>query len=215
MTSSHVIRQSRCAATLLALWVVCVVGLLGAAGPAWAQPGGGSQKAKINAVVPSWNIDARASRIGFATQWAGRPVTGAFGQWSGTIAFDPANLAASKAVILIQTGSAVTGVKEPDDNLGGADWFDVRRFPTARYETTRITSLGGNKYRAEGLLTIKGVAYRLALPFTLSITGNVATMTGQATLNRMVLKLGLESDADAQWVARDTNLAISVRATRR
>jgi cytochrome b561 len=163
----------------------------------------------------SWTIDARQSRIGFATQWAGQPVTGQFNQWSGEIAFDPANLAASKAIILIQTGSAITGVKEPDDNLGGQDWFDVRRFPTARYETTRIRSVGGGNYVADGLLTIKGVAYRLALPFSLTINGKVATMKAQASVDRMVLKLGLESDAGAQWVARETKLTISVRATQK
>ena len=62
---------------------------------------------------------------------------------------------------------------------------------------------------------MKGVTYRLALPFTLSIVGNVATMTGQATLDRMILKLGIESDSRAEWVARETVVNVSVRATRR
>jgi polyisoprenoid-binding protein YceI len=68
---------------------------------------------------------------------------------------------------------------------------------------------------AEGNLTMKGVTYRLALPFTLAITGNVATMTGQATLDRMTLRLGLESDASAEWVARETVVNVAVRATKR
>jgi polyisoprenoid-binding protein YceI len=163
----------------------------------------------------SWVIDARQSRIGFSTRWAGEAVNGNFRQWAGDIKFDPANLAGSKAVIMIQTGSALTGMKEPDDNLGGSDWLDTRRFPTARYETTAIRSLGGNRYVADGLLTIKGVAYRLALPFNVTIAGNVATMTGQATLDRMTLKLGLESDSSAEWVARETVVNVAVRATRR
>ncbi len=176
----------------------------------------GALKAKASATnVAAWNIDARQSRIGFSTRWAGQAVTGNFRQWSGDIKFDPANLAASKAIITIQTGSALTGMKEPDDNIGGSDWLDARRFPAARYETTAFRSLGGNRYVADGLLTMKGVSYRLALPFTLTISGNVATMTGQATLDRMTLKLGLESDASAEWVARETVVNIAVRATRR
>ncbi len=165
--------------------------------------------------VASWVIDARQSRIGFSTRWAGEAVNGNFRQWTGDIKFDPTNLAGSKAVIMIQTGSALTGMKEPDDNLGGSDWLDTRRFPTARYETTAIRSLGGNRYVADGLLTIKGVGYRLALPFNVTIAGNVATMTGQATLDRMTLKLGLESDSSAEWVARETVVNVAVRATRR
>jgi polyisoprenoid-binding protein YceI len=174
-------------------------------------------KARAAAPVSAapWLIDARQSRIGFSTRWAGQAVNGTFRQWSGDIKFDPANLAGSKAIITIQTSSALTGMKEPDENIGGGDWLDVRRFPTARYETTAIRSLGGNRYVADGALTIKGVMYRLALPFTVTIVGNVATMTGQASVDRMTLKLGLESDASAEWVARDTVINVSVRATRR
>jgi polyisoprenoid-binding protein YceI len=172
-------------------------------------------KAKAATTAPAWTIDARQSRIAFATRWAGQAVNGNFRQWTGDIKFDPNNLAGSKAIILVQTGSGITGMKEPDDNLGGEDWFNARRFPTARYETTAIRSVGGNRYVADGMLTMKGVAYRLALPFTVSITGNVATMTGQATVDRMTLRLGLESDASAEWVARETIVTVAVRATRR
>jgi polyisoprenoid-binding protein YceI len=167
------------------------------------------------AAPPAWTIDARQSRIGFSTRWAGQAVNGTFRQWTGDIKFDPTNLPASKAIILVQTGSALTGIKEPDDNLSGEDWFNAARFPTARYETTAIRNVGPNRYVAEGMLTVKGVAYRLALPFTLTIAGNVATMSGQATLDRNTLKLGLESDAGAQWVARETVVNVAVRATRR
>lgn len=180
----------------------------------YAQPAPVKAKSKTVS-IPSWAIDARQSRIGFSTRWVGEAVNGSFGQWTGDIRFDPRNLAASKAVILIQTGSARTGAKEPDENLGGSDWFDARRFPTARYETTAIRAAGPGRYVADGLLTIKGVSYRLSLPFALTLTGNNATMTGQATLDRMTIKLGLESDAGAEWVARETVVNVAVRATRR
>jgi polyisoprenoid-binding protein YceI len=172
-------------------------------------------KATSAIAAPAWTIDARQSRLGFTTRWAGQNVNGTFRQWSGDIKFDPNNLAGSKAIILVQTGSALTGMKEPDENLGREDWFHVRRFPTARYETTAIRSVGAGRYVADGFLTMKGVTYRLALPFSLSINGNVATMSGQATLDRMTLQLGLESDAAAEWVARETVVNVAVRATRR
>ena len=181
----------------------------------YAQTPTVKSKAKAASSAPAWTIDARQSQLGFSTRWAGDAVNGTFRQWTGDIRFDPANLAASKAIITIQTASASTGVKEPDDNIGGGDWLDVRRFPVARYETMSFRSVGVNRYVADGRLTMKGVTYRLALPFTLSIVGNVATMTGQATLDRMILKLGIESDSRAEWVARETVVNVSVRATRR
>jgi cytochrome b561 len=113
------------------------------------------------------------------------------------------------------TGSALTGVKEPDDNLATADWFDARKFPTARYVTQSIRSVGPGRYVADGVLTVKGMNYRVPLPFTVAISGNVATMTGQVKLDRIALKLGLESDAGAEWVARETVVNVAVRATRK
>jgi polyisoprenoid-binding protein YceI len=197
---------------ILTAGLACGIALVAASsGQAQTAP----TSAKAARAAPTWNIDARQSRIGFSTRWAGEAVNGTFGQWTGDIKFDPSNLAASKAIITIQTGSGRTGQKEPDDNLGLEDWFNTRRFPTARFETTAIRAAGPGRYIADGLLTIKGVSYRLSLPFALSITGNVATMTGQATLDRMTIKLGLESDSGAEWVARETVVNVAVRATRR
>jgi cytochrome b561 len=172
-------------------------------------------KAAAAATAPVWTVDPAGSRLGFATRWAGQAVNGQFRQWSADIRFDPARLAQSKAVVIVQTGSAQTGMREPDDNLPGEDFFAVRRFPTARYETTAIRALGGNRYEADGLLTIKGVAYRLRLPFTLDIAGNVATMNGRSTLDRMTVRMGVESDSSAEWVAREVTINVAVRATRR
>ncbi len=191
-----------------------LVAVASTASPAFAQTPAVKAKAASAKTAQSWTIDPRQSRIAFSTRWAGQAVNGTFGQWSGTINFDPANLAASKAVVQIQTGSARTGMKEPDDNLSSADWFDARRFPTARYETTAIRATAPGRFVADGLLTIKGVSYRLSLPFTVAITGNTASMSGQATLDRMTLKLGMESDSDAEWVARETLVTVSVRATK-
>ncbi|MCE2890543.1 MAG: YceI family protein [Hyphomonadaceae bacterium] len=180
-----------------------------------AQTAKKAPASKLAAPAAGWTIDARQSRIAFATKWAGNGVNGTFRQWSGDIKFDPNNLAGSQAVITIMTGSALTGVKEPDDNLATPDWFDARKFPTARYVTQSIRSVGPGRYVADGVLTVKGMNYRVPLPFTVAISGNVATMTGQVKLDRLALKLGLESDAGAEWVARETVVNVAVRATRK
>jgi polyisoprenoid-binding protein YceI len=191
--------------------------LLAAAFPAVAQapPAKAPAKAAPAAAAPQWVVVPGQSRIAFSTRWAGQAVNGTFRQWAADIRFDPARLAASKAIVTVQTGSAATGMKDPDDNLPSADFFNVRQFPAARYETSAIRSLGGNRYVADGTLTLKGVAYRLALPFTLTIQGNNAVMSGQATLDRIALRLGVDSDSSAEWVAREVTLNVQVRATRR
>ena len=100
------------------------------------------------------------------------------------------------------------------ENLPLADWFNVRQFPVARFEATNFRSAGGNNYVATGTLNIKGVRYNLALPFSLNINGNVATMDARTTLDRINLKIGLDSDASAEWVARQVQVNIHIVATR-
>jgi cytochrome b561 len=198
---------------MLKVFTVAALALAGLAAPLAlvdAQPAKKALASKKAAA--GWTIDARQSRIAFSTKWAGNTINGAFRQWSGDIRFDPNNLPGSQAAITVLTGSALTGVQEPDDNLANSDWFDARKFPTARYVTQSIRSVGPGRYVADGVLTVKGMNYRVPLPFTATISGKIATMTGQVKLDRIALKLGLESDADAEWVARETIVNVTVRA---
>jgi polyisoprenoid-binding protein YceI len=165
--------------------------------------------------APVWAVNAAQSSIGFSTRWDGRAVTGSFADWTADIRFDPRNLRTSRVRVEVRTGSVRSATREAVDNLPGSDWFSSRAFPTATYEATSFTALGGNRYRANGTLTVKGVRHRLALPFTLDINGTTATMNGTAALNRLPLRLGVESDSAAEWVDRVTNVTVRVVATRR
>ncbi|MEC8457512.1 MAG: cytochrome b/b6 domain-containing protein, partial [Pseudomonadota bacterium] len=70
-----------------------------------------------------WTIDREASEIAFAGSQSGAAFNGRFERWSGQIRFDPADLAGSKAVITVQTGSARTGDSTQEASIQGAEWF--------------------------------------------------------------------------------------------
>jgi len=90
--------------------------------------------------------------------------------------------------------------------LPGADWFSVAAHPTAAFKATRFRHLGGNRYEALGTLSLRGVSRPLKLPFTLTIAGDVATMTGTATIDRTVFGVG-----QGEWAATtDLPAAVSV-----
>jgi polyisoprenoid-binding protein YceI len=167
------------------------------------------------AAAQAWTVDPARSTIGFATGWAGQQVTGSFASWTADIRFDPANLAGSRAVVTVQTGSARANLAEANDNLPLPDWLNARAFPTARWESTAFRRTGEGQYVADGFLTLKGQRYRLALPFALTVSGNVATMSSNVGLDRIAVRVGVDSDGSAEWVDRTTSLAIRVRATRR
>jgi cytochrome b561 len=176
-----------------------VLGVLALASPAFAA---------------KWNVDPAASSITFTGVHAGKAFTGKFEKWSAAIDFDPASLATSKAVVTVETGSAKTGDRTYDSSLPQEEWFNVKGFPNAVFETSAIRSVGADQYEAEGTLTIKGVALPVTLPFTLTVDGAKAKMEGKATLDRIVRQIGVKSDPSAEWVSKEIGVTVSLAATR-
>ncbi|MNE43015.1 hypothetical protein D3C80_1371690 [compost metagenome] len=162
----------------------------------------------------AWTIDKAASSIEFSGTHAGKAFKGRFEQWEGQIWFDPADLAGSKAVVLVRTGTAKTGDATQEGSLTGAEWFDPSAYPTARFETTAFKALGGNRYEATGTLRIKTTSVPVVLPFTFDEANGVATMAGRLELDRTLLNLGMTSDAGGDWVSKAIGVEIRVKAKR-
>ncbi len=167
------------------------------------------------ALASSWTVVPAQSRIGFTATWLGKPVVGAFGKWTARIDFDPAAPATAKLDVAVDLASAKTGDDTVDGALPGDDWFAVKAGPQARFVSTKIAAAGPGKYVATGTLTLRGRAVPVTLPFDLAVAGDTATMTGRAQLDRRAWKLGLESDATAQYVAFAVPLSVRVVAHRR
>jgi polyisoprenoid-binding protein YceI len=163
------------------------------------------------AAAPSrWRVDA-PSKITFQGRMNGAAFNGVFRRWSADIAFDPKNLAASKATVSIDVGSAVTGDADRDQAMPTADWFSAQRFPKATFVTTAIKALGGGRYQAAGDLAIRGVHKPVVLPFTVAISGDTATMNGALTLNRTAFGIG-----QGRWSTKDvvdTSVTVNVAIT--
>lgn len=163
---------------------------------------------------PAWTVVPAQSRIGFAGTHAGTAFTGAFGQWTATIRFDPADLAHSSANVTIATASGKTGDTFRDTALGQDEWFDPAHFPRATFVTRTITAAGPGRYVADGVLTIKGKALPAKLPFQLQVNGTTARMTGRTSVDRIAYNMGAKSDPSAQWVSRPITLTLQVTAHR-
>lgn len=167
-----------------------------------------------SAYAAHWTVESQ-SKLGFSVVWSAEPLTGAFKQWKADIEFDPADLAHSRVVATIETGSVVTDYPDGDDGLKGALGFASDRFPTAKYETTAFRQMPDGSFMADGRLTIRGISRPLALPFKLSIQGNRAHMTGKTTLLRTDYGVGQGEWAAPQPVAHQVTVTIDLIATKR
>jgi cytochrome b561/polyisoprenoid-binding protein YceI len=170
------------------------------------------------AIIPgtaqTWTLDRADSSIRFGGTHAGAAFNGRFEDWEGRIWFDPADLAGSRAVVTVRTGSARTGDATQEGSLQDAEWFDPAGFPTARFEATVFRALGGDRYEAQGTLRIKDRAVPTILPFTFRETAGRAVVEGTLTLDRTAFDLGLASDAAGDWVSKAITVTVSVHARR-
>ena len=115
----------------------------------------------------TWNIDPTHSAIHFAVRHMVVSKTrGRFAKWSGKILFDPENPVASSVEVSIDPASIDTADAQRDGHLRSPDFFDVEKFPTASFKSTRIEAAGGDGYRVTGDLTLHGVTRPVVLNAT-------------------------------------------------
>ena len=111
-----------------------------------------------------WNIDGAHSGVHFAIRhMVVSKVRGRFSTFGGTLTLDPADLTRSTIDVHIDAASIDTGTAQRDAHLRSPDFFDVEQFPELRYVSKRIESLGGDRYRVLGELTIKDVTREVPL----------------------------------------------------
>ncbi|PVB63517.1 YceI family protein [Labrenzia sp. 011] len=142
------------------------------------------------AVSDTWTVDPDRSSLGFEVKQGSGTLKGVFTTWEADIDLDPEAPESAKISAEIKPLSASTGNPQFDGTLPGTDWFNVEEFPTAEFTSQNVSRIEGNSYRADGQLTIKGVAQPVTLAFTLDIDGDTATATGTASVNRLDYKLG-------------------------
>jgi polyisoprenoid-binding protein YceI len=151
------------------------------------------------AAPPIWTVDPAASKLTFSSSVSGQAFTGVFRKWTAVIHFDPKDLAHSDVTATIDVTSAFTGNGDRDTELPDEDWFWTSHFPAATFVAHGFQATGPGHYQAAGVLTVRGVAKPLTLPFTLAITGATAKMNGQVGLSRLAFGVG-----QGEWQATDT-----------
>jgi polyisoprenoid-binding protein YceI len=94
-------------------------------------------------------------------------VRGRFEKTEGsiTVSQDPA---ACSVDITIDALSISTQNAQRDADLRGPAYFDVKQFPTIKYQGRGIHNVSGNSWTMDGSLTIRGVSKVVPLTFTFS-----------------------------------------------
>lgn len=112
----------------------------------------------------TWNLDTVHSAVGFSVRHlVFAKVRGRFASWSGSLELNDDDLARSSVQVSIDAASIDTGTPDRDTHLRSPDFFDVANFPKLSFSSNRIESLGGDRYRVYGELTIRDVTREVVL----------------------------------------------------
>lgn len=148
----------------------------------------GPELARAEDAVPKWTVDRKKSTIEFSSFKNGKPYTSAFQAWSADIAFDPANLPASKATVTIDTRSATTGDKTFTEYVSVPKWFDPGQTPYATVQILSIRHVSDTLYNANGTLYLYNKAKTamipvpgVSFPIYASVKGNAAVFKSNFT----------------------------------
>jgi len=89
-------------------------------------------------------------------------VHGGFEKMSGSLTYDAANPSKATVQVAIEAGSINTREPQRDAHLKSPDFFDVEKYPTITFKSTRVESSGG-ELKVIGDLTIHGVTQQVTL----------------------------------------------------
>jgi polyisoprenoid-binding protein YceI len=168
----------------------------------------------------TYTFDIAHSSIGFSVRHMGlSKVRGNFTDFSGSITHDPEDITNSSVNVTIKTASINTDNERRDNHLRSADFFAADSIPEITFVSDKVVQQGDG-YVAHGTLTMRGVAKKIELPFTL--TGPITVRPGEQriavqsgiTLNRQDYGVSWSKilDTGGLVVSDDVDVSLEIEA---
>ena len=113
-----------------------------------------------------WSVDPDHSLARFSVRhFMIANVEGLFSNMTGVIQFDPPDLHQLSVEAQIDVKSLTTGNPERDEHLLSSDYFDAENYPKVLFKSTRVETIGSNRGKVTGDLTIRGYKRLVTLDF--------------------------------------------------
>ena len=171
-----------------------------------------SQVAPEVEVGPNWAMRSDESSLVFKGKQTGNEFTGEFTSFTTEIVFHPDFLDAARVTAVIDMSAFDAGSGDRNDALPGKEWFSVKAFPEAVFESDDFVATGEGTYEAIGTLTLRGVSLPVTVPFDIEIADGVATMNSELSLNRNDYGVGQGVWSKGEWVDLEVGLEITIVA---
>jgi polyisoprenoid-binding protein YceI len=117
-----------------------------------------------SAATSTWQVDPAHSEALFSIRHLTiSTVRGGFSKIKGTISFDEKD--PSKSVVDIAIDMTTVDTREPkrDEDLRSDKFFDVAKYPTMTFKSTKVEQVSAGKLKVTGDLTLHGVTKEVVL----------------------------------------------------
>jgi len=140
--------------------------VIAAAVVALATPTQSAEKAE------TWEVDPVHSSVVFRIKhmdvsW----FYGRFNKVSGSVTLDPSAANGGSVSMEIPADSVDTANEQRDGHLKGTDFFNVKQFPSIRFESTKIAKVDDTHLDVTGKLTLHGVTKEITVRMEQTGTG--------------------------------------------
>jgi polyisoprenoid-binding protein YceI len=109
-------------------------------------------------VANEWKNDKAHSKLTFSIIHLGiSEVTGLFKDFDVTVNGTKPDFSDAVFELVADVASVDTEVEKRDNHLRSADFFDVAKYPKMTFKSTSIQSVGSNKFKLTGDLTLHGI----------------------------------------------------------
>jgi polyisoprenoid-binding protein YceI len=117
-----------------------------------------------SAGTTTWQIDPQHSSAQFAvTHLMISTVRGEFHGLKGTLSLDDKDITKSTVEVTIDANSVDTREPNRDAHLKSPDFFDVAKYPSITFKSTKVEQVSPGELKVTGDLTMRGVTRQVVL----------------------------------------------------
>jgi polyisoprenoid-binding protein YceI len=167
-----------------------------------------------------YKVDADHSGVSFSIRHFVSNVSGRFRDFDGLIKYDAQTPGASSVELTVRAASIDTSNNDRDEHLRSKDFFEVEKYPTLTFSSTRVAAKDAKTLEVTGNLTLHGVTREITFPVQLLGTmkapqGEKAGFEAAFTVNRKEYGISWNNILDSGPVLGDeVRITVEIEANR-
>jgi polyisoprenoid-binding protein YceI len=160
-------------------------------------------------------FSAKDSKVEFVGAKVTGKHVGSFGGFQGTVHLTDGNPEKSSVEVEIDMASLTTDTEKLTAHLKGPDFFDVEKFPKAKFVSTGISAggAGGASHTVTGNLELHGVKKSIRFPASIKVEGSSVSVGAEFAINRKDFGVAFAGMPD-DLIKDDVLIKLTIRASK-